>query len=135
MSLAALADVALVALVATMIGYCVVLNRRLSALHRGQTEMGRLVMAFNEAALRAEGGLAAFRATGDEHLTKLDRLIDRARTVGDELAFLTERGDRIASTLAGARHAPRDAAQPIVPDDIARSEVERRLAQAVRARR
>jgi hypothetical protein len=135
MNLASAADIALVVLVAVMIGYCVVLNRRLAALHRGQVEMGKLVAAFNDAALRAESGLTAFRATGDDHLAKLDRVIERARTVGDELVFLTERGDRIAGSLAGARSANRIERDPEVPDDIARSEVERRLAQAVRARR
>lgn len=133
MSFASAADVALVVLVATMIGYCVVLNRRLAALQRSHAEMGKLVAAFNDAARRAEAGLSAFRTTGDDHLARLDRVIERARTVGDELAFLTERGDRIAGTLASARPAPGADRALDEPGDVARSEVERRLAQAVRA--
>lgn len=126
-------DTGLVALIATMIGYCAVLDRRLARLRGGQADMARLVAALLEAIGRAETTLAAFRSAGAEDGARLGRLVEQARSIGDELAFLAERGERCAERLADgdARTAEASTAATERP----RSRVERELAAALRAAR
>ncbi|MEX2649289.1 MAG: DUF6468 domain-containing protein [Alphaproteobacteria bacterium] len=126
-------DTGLVALIATMIGYCVVLDRRLARLRGGQADMSRLVAALLEAIGRAETSLAAFRSAGAEDGARLGRLVEQARSIGDELAFLAERGERCAERLAegDARTVEASAAGKARP----RSRVERDLADAMRSAR
>jgi hypothetical protein len=128
MTVGLLVDGALAALVATMIGYCVMLDRRLARLRAGQAEMAGLVAALMEAIGKAEATLAAFRATGAADGARLGRLVDQARSIGDELAFLAERGERQAEKLAESHDRASTAKG-------ARSTVERELAEALRATR
>lgn len=121
-----LVDLGLVALVGTMIGYCVMLDRRLARLREGQAEMLRVAAAFQEAIERAQASLTAFQNAGRVSGERLDRLVGEARTLGDELAFLAERGERSAARLAGEAPAPAGG-RP--------SRAEAELAEALRAAR
>ncbi|MGH6718725.1 MAG: DUF6468 domain-containing protein [Alphaproteobacteria bacterium] len=140
MATAVIVDMALIALIAAMIGYCVVLDRRLGRLRDGQAEMIRVAQAFQDAVARAEASLAGFQAAGRVNGERLDRLVAEARTLGDELAFLAERGERSAAVLAGVRptRAAGDervgrSATPEHDLAAARSSTERDLAAALRA--
>jgi len=124
-------DTGLVALIATMIGYCVVLDRRLARLRGGQADMSRLVAALLEAIGRAETTLTAFRSAGVEDGARLGRLVEQARSIGDELAFLAERGERCAERLAEGDAPTVEAGA----GGKARSRVERDLAEALRSAR
>jgi hypothetical protein len=119
-------DLGLVALVVAMIGYCVVLDRRLARLREGQADMVRVATAFQEAIGRAEASLTAFQTASRTNGERLDRLVSEARSLGDELAFLAERGERSAAKLAG------EAVRPAAPRA---SRVEADLADALRAAR
>ena len=125
MTIGLVVDLGLVLLLGAMIAYCVLLDRRLARLRAGQDEMTRVATSFQEAILRAEATLAGFQAAGRADGDRLDRLVTEARTLGDELAFLAERGERSASRLAGE-------ATPAGPRV---SRVEAELATALRAAR
>jgi hypothetical protein len=119
MTIGLFVDVALVGLVATMIGYCVMLDRRLARLREGQAEMIRVAAAFQEAIGRAEAALAGFHAVGRASGERLDRLVGEARALGDELTFLAERGERSAARLAGEGHAASGSGLSRVEHDLA----------------
>ena len=131
MTLGLYVDAALLALVATMIGYCVLLDRRLGRLREGQADLARVAGAFQEAIARAEASLNGFQAAGKASGERLNRLVAEARTLGDELAFLAERGERSAARLA-AEDKPAQAAERA---GLGSSRVERELAAALRVAR
>lgn len=133
MTLGLVIDTALVVLVATMVGYCVLLDRRLGRLREGQAELARVATAFQEAIGRAEVSLVGFQAAGKASGDRLNRLVAEARALGDELAFLAERGERSAARLAGD-DGPGRAADRSGQGTVA-SQVERELAAALRAAR
>lgn len=121
MSVSLLADIGLAALTAVMIGYAVILDRRLRMLRAGQGDLAKLVRDLTETMAKADRTLAAFREVGEERGQRLGRLLDEARTVADELQFLSERGNRLVEREVGMRGAK----------GPARSAVEGALAQAL----
>jgi hypothetical protein len=106
------ADIGLAALTAVMIGYAVVLDRRLKVLRAGQADLGKLVRDLTESTAKADRTLSAFRQVGDERGQRLGKLLGEARAV----AKLVER-------------------EAMDPPTKARSSVEGALAQALRAAR
>lgn len=102
-----LLEALLAVLLAATVGYCYVLNRRLGALRATQAEMRALITEFNHATERAEAGIALLRKAGEEAGTGLQRRIDKAQTLSDELGFIVETGDRLADRLTGQISAAR----------------------------
>ena len=97
-------DSAIAVLLAVVVGYSIVLNRRLGELRKRHGEFVGLVDAFKTATERAEAGAGRLRA-GGEH-TGLDGQIDAARELLDDLSLMVKRGNRLADrlgTLTGAR--------------------------------
>ncbi len=97
-------DSAITVLLAVVVGYSIVLNRRLGELRKRHGEFVGLVDAFKAATERAEAGAGRLRA-GGEH-TGLDGQIDAARELLDDLSLMVKRGNRLADRLGpltGAR--------------------------------
>ena len=95
-------DLAVILLLVPTIIYAVILNQRLSALRRSREELSKVVNSFNEAILRAEAGLPKLKkaTTGANHMLK-DR-VEKAQTLRDDLAFMIERAEELATRLEGA---------------------------------
>ena len=91
----------LAVLLAATVGYCFVLNRRLTALRAMQSEMQSLFAEFNRATERAEAGIALLRKAGEDAGTDLQHRVDKAQKLADELGFIVETGDRLAERLTG----------------------------------
>jgi len=74
----------------------------LAGLKQGRADMERFVHDFNAAVVRAELGIKnlkqAARSTGDD----LEKLVEKAAAVRDELTFIVESGDQLAGRLAAA---------------------------------
>ncbi len=96
-----------VLLVATIV-YCVILNRRLGELRGNRDEFLKLIESFGAATERAETSISLLREVGEEKGAALDDRVERARALCDDLAFLVERGSRLADRLEAGRDA-RDA--------------------------
>jgi len=99
MTLLVVLDILVAGLLAATIGFCVVLNRRLAALRRNETELKQVLAQFNQAAERAESGIARLKEVSTETAATLRERIGEARALRDDLAFVAERSDRIASEL------------------------------------
>jgi len=104
-------DVVMIALLAATIAYCVILERKLRALRADQGAFMRMIEAFGEATARAEHSIARLSAASAEHGVRLDEKAATAQAIVDELAFLTERAERLADRLASVR-APTAPASP-----------------------
>ena len=107
MTVPLLLEALLAVLLAATVSYCYVLNRRLGALRATQAEMQALISEFNRATERAEAGIVLLRRASDEAGAGLQRRIDKAQTLADELGFIVETGDRLADRLTGQISAAR----------------------------
>lgn len=143
MNLSILADLLVAALLAATIGYCVVLNRRLGALRGAQGEMKTMIAEFDRAIGSANASIANLRQAGEAAGKDLEERVASARTLVDELNFLTDSGNKLADRLVAERpvQKPRLVEVPVdvevgAPAIAApRSEAERELLQALRRAR
>jgi len=101
-------------LLACTLCYCVILERRLAAVRRGQEGLSRLVGELNMAIAGAGASLRALKAAAGEASQTLDQRLKRAQLHIDELSVLTVSGERIASRMESAAANPRVAKE--IPD-------------------
>lgn len=112
MSPTVLLDVVIVALLVPTIVYAVILNRRLDALRRNRDDLGRMILAFNEATVRAEAGIPKMKRAVEEVGETLRETMEKAHNLRDDLAFMTERADSMANRLEGHLREARGALKP-----------------------
>ena len=111
------ADLALSFLLALTLVYCIVLERRLAAVRRGQEGLKTHIGELNMAISGAGASLRALKAAAGEAAQTLDERLKRARLHIDELSVITASGERIAQRLEGSveRGAPARAARSEQP--------------------
>src|SRR3954468_6779981 len=107
-------ELALEVLLAFTLGYCVVLERRLAAVRKGQEGLKRHIGELNMAIAGAGASLRALKSAADEAAQTLDDRLKRARLHIDELSVLTTSGERIAQRMESAASTPRIAKE--IPD-------------------
>ena len=101
------AELILEVLLAATLCYCIVLERRLAAVRRGQEGLQRMVGELNMAIAGAGTSLRALKAAAGESASSLDDRLKRARLHIDELSVLTASGERIAQRMEDAAASPR----------------------------
>ncbi|MBV9550722.1 MAG: hypothetical protein JO256_13720 [Alphaproteobacteria bacterium] len=114
MTLTFIAELILEILLAATLCYCIVLERRLAAVRKGQEGLVRIVGELNMAIAGAGASLRALKAAAGESAATLDERLKRARLHIDELSVLTASGERIAQRMEGAAASPRIARE--IPD-------------------
>ena len=105
---------ALEVLLAFTLCYCVVLERRLVSVCKGQEGLSRTIGELNMAISGAGASLRALTAAANEAAGTLDERLKRARLHIDELSVLTASGERIAQRMETSATAPRVARE--IPD-------------------
>jgi hypothetical protein len=95
-------EVTLEILLAATLCYCIVLERRLAAVRRGQEGLSRTIGELNMAIAGAGASLRALKAAAGEAAQTLDERLKRARLHIDELSVLTVSGERIADRMENA---------------------------------
>lgn len=143
-------ELVLVAMLAVTLFHAVRLERALGVLKRDRATLESLVTGFNTSTRQAEQGVERLRAAADGAGRQIARQSEAAMALKDDLAFLTERGEKLADRLDGlvrsARpltHEPQGQAQaPAMamaapePGDVRlRSQAERDLLKALRMAR
>jgi hypothetical protein len=124
-------EVALDVLLAATLFYCVVLERRLAAVRRGQEGLKTHIGELNMAIAGAGASLRALKSAAGEAAQTLDERLKRARLHIDELSVLTASGERIAQRMEGAAASPRVARE--IPDmPLPSTSILSRLERAVR---
>ncbi|MBL8642862.1 MAG: hypothetical protein JNK21_02930 [Rhodospirillaceae bacterium] len=100
-----------IALLIPTIVFAVILNRRLSALRRSRDELAKVVASFNDATLRAEAGIPKLKKATNEASMALKDRVEKAQALRDDLAFMIERAEEMATRLeSGVRVARSEAA-------------------------
>jgi hypothetical protein len=114
MTIAFAAEIILEVLLTATLCYCIVLERRLAAVRRGQEGLKANIGELNMAIAGAGASLRALKAAAGEAAVTLDDRLKRARLHIDELSVLTASGERIAQRMEGAAASPRIARE--IPD-------------------
>lgn len=119
-------DIAIIVLIAIMIGYSVVLNIKLKVFRNAQNEMAALIVQLNEAVSRAQTSVEMLKKAALSEESRLKGLVTKSRHLADELEIITQSGsnlaDRIERGLVPAQNIPEyeDAA---IEDEEADSEM------------
>ncbi|HUY67860.1 MAG TPA: DUF6468 domain-containing protein [Alphaproteobacteria bacterium] len=92
-------DVVLIALLGAGLLQVARLVRHLAGLGQSRAEMQRFVHEFGATVARAEAGIKGLKAAARDSGDDLEKLIDKAAMIRDELQFLTESADQIAARL------------------------------------
>jgi hypothetical protein len=102
-----LLECALVLLLAVTLFHAVRLERALGVLKRDRAVLEDLVAGFNDSTRQAEAGVERLRAATEGAGRQIARQIEQAQRLRDDLAFLSERGERLAERLEGAVRSAR----------------------------
>jgi hypothetical protein len=108
-------ELALCVLLAATLIYCIVLERRLATVRKGQEGLKTMIGELNAAISGAGTSLRALKAAAGEASELLDARLKRARALADELALLSASGERIAERFDRAVVAKPRAAQAGLP--------------------
>jgi hypothetical protein len=119
MSPTVLLDVVIVLLLVPTIVYAVILNRKLETLRRNRDDLARMIASFQEATTRAEAGIPKMRRAVQDVGETLQSSMEKAQTLRDDLAFMTERADSMANRLEAQLREARGAARPGLAPDAA----------------
>ncbi|MEI7608678.1 MAG: DUF6468 domain-containing protein, partial [Rhodospirillaceae bacterium] len=95
-------DLVIAGLLVATIVYAIQLNRQLIRLREGRGELEGLIRNFNEATSRAEAGIKTMRRAALETGEGLQKTVERAQSLRDELQFLVEAAESLARRLAEA---------------------------------
>lgn len=99
-------EIVLSLLLVVTVGYCALLERKLSILRKGQDGLKDTVAELNTAIGNASASMRLLKSSAAEISEKLHDEIGRGRSLADELSLLTSSGERIASRIE--RGAPRN---------------------------
>ena len=96
MTLAMALELLLSLLLAATLAYCIVLERRLAAVRKGQDGLKTMIGELNAAIAGAGASLRALKSAAAGAAETLDDRLKRARAIADELSVLSSSGERIA---------------------------------------
>ena len=100
-----LLEVVLLGLLAATLFHAVRLERALGMLKRDRSMLESLIGGFNDSTRQAENGVERLREAADGAGRQLARQIDGADALKGDLAFLSERGEKLADRMdALVRH-------------------------------
>jgi hypothetical protein len=92
-------QIVLVMLLGATLLRAVKLERALGVLKRDRASLEALVVDFNASTRQAESGIQRLRAAADSTGRQIEAQLARSLSLKDDLAFLTDRGDRLADRL------------------------------------
>jgi hypothetical protein len=92
-------DIALVILLTATLFHAIRLERALGVLKRDRAALETLVATFNASTQAAESGIERLRVASDGSGRNIQRQIDTATTLKDDLTFIVQRGEGLADRL------------------------------------
>jgi hypothetical protein len=92
-------EIVLVMLLGATLFRAIRLERALGVLKRDRASLEALVVGFNASTHQAESGIQRLRAAADGTGRQMEVQLSKSVSLKDDLAFLTERGDRLADRL------------------------------------
>ena len=93
-------DALLIGLLITGIVYALRLNKQLAELRSSRAAMEKFVAEFSGTVTRAERGIKGLKQAARDCGDDLEQLIEKSQQIRDELHFLTESADQMATRLS-----------------------------------
>lgn len=106
MPYALIIDVVVAVLLVVTIIYAVGLNRRLSAMRRDRAKLEKIANEFAQSTAKANDSITHLKSTNEA----LQRQLDTAQSLRDDLAYLLDRGEKSADRLEELVREARDKA-------------------------
>jgi Domain of unknown function (DUF6468) len=133
MTLTLTADFTVAILLVLTIFYASKLSRRLNALRADKAALQVLVQSLTQASQNAEAGIRGLKAAAEETGRELQRKLQDARSLHDDLSYMIDRGggvaDRMETSLRSRRDEPRaEAPRPRPVEPLRAPDVEPRRA-------
>ena len=139
-------EIVLMLLLGATLFQAIRLERALGVLKRDRAALEAIVAGFNVSTSQAESGIQRLHAAADGAGRQIAGQLTKSVALRDDMAYLTERGERLADRLDNlirtARPMSLDAAAPasvnpasLNPSPAAASQAERDLMQALRLAR
>ncbi len=113
-----LLDIVVATLLSVMIVYCIKLNKRIRVLQDSKSELAQLIQRFDESTQKATLSINEIHKASKKINENIQARLDKANFLADDLAFMIEKGsklaDRMESDISGARGAtaPQNAGAP-----------------------
>ena len=113
-------EILLILLLVVTVGYCMLLNRRLSRLRSSQNDLRQIIIELSAATQTAETAIRGLRNTTEEADSRLTDKLHKAQLLVRQLSSLT--GDRqpleapSAPSAPAASNGPSESAQQPAPD-------------------
>ena len=105
-------DLVMVSLLVATIAYAIILNKQIVRLRESRGELAELIQGLNDAMAKADVSVRGMKATAHNTGEGLQKTIDKAASLRDELQFMIEAGNTLADRLSGFSEKP--AARPSV---------------------
>ncbi len=93
-------DIVLIGFLIAGISYAIKLTQQLADMRAQRADMERFVANFSATVERAEAGIRGLKSVSRSSGDDLERLIEKGQSLRDELHFLTESADQIATRLS-----------------------------------
>ena len=119
MTFSLIVEIALTLLLAATLVYCAILERRLSALRKNQDGFKETIGELNQAIAAAGASMRMLKAAASGAGEALDERLSRARNLSDELALLTNSGERIAQRIERGAASPQQGTRTGTPSVLA----------------
>lgn len=94
-----LLNILIVGLLCATISYCWVLNRRIKILQDSKSELAQLLTHFDESTQRASESIIALQTASKRIGENIQHRIEKANYLIDDMAFMIERGSKLANQL------------------------------------
>lgn len=98
-NLSLIMDIVVMALLAVTVFYAMRLSRQLNIMREGQGDLEQLVAELSSAVERADNAIRNMKQTASDSGDKLQKQINQARELFDELELITEVGNSLAERL------------------------------------
>lgn len=112
-------EILLSALLLATVIYCALLERKLSALRKGQDGLKETIGELNRAIVSASVSMRTLRATADDAGKNLQEQIAKARGMIDELSLLNVSGERIAQRIVSGTQSTQTPNNTMMPAALA----------------
>lgn len=107
MSFSLIIDLIVIALLGATILYALRLNKQLTMLYNARGDLQTFIEGFTNSLSKAETSMASLRSTGETTFAAVHEALNQAQVLKDDLSYLVERGEGIASSLDDSIRAAR----------------------------
>lgn len=110
-----LLDAVIAGLLAITCSYCWRLNRKIAGFRNAKNELEHMIRSFDSSIRQAYESIAILKDNSSDKNIQLIRDMEKVRFLANDLAYLVEKGEKLADSLENTVRQPRAAAAQATP--------------------